>query len=118
MSLLTSWLILTVSMYLTAVILPGFHLKSFGRTFVVAAVYGVLNLLVGWLLWTVLAIGTLGIALVLAFITRVVVNAILLTATDAVSDTLEIDSFGWALGGAAVMSVLMTAGEWMISGVF
>jgi uncharacterized membrane protein YvlD (DUF360 family) len=118
MSLLLSWLILTVSMYLTAMILPGFHLKSFGRTFFVAAAYGVLNLLVGWLLWTVLAIGTLGIALVLAFITRVVVNAILLVITDLISDTLKIDNFGWALGGAALMSVLMTVGERMIGGVF
>lgn len=118
MSLLTSWLVLTVSMYLTAMILPGFHLKSFGKTFWVAALYGVLNLLLGWLLWTVLAIGTLGIALVLAFITRVIVNAILLTITDAWSDTLEIDNFGWALGGAAVMSVLMTIGEQVLQGLF
>jgi putative membrane protein len=118
MYLLTSWLILTVSMYLTAVILPGVHLKSFGRTFVVAAIYGGLNLLLGWLLWTVLAIGTLGLALLLAFITRIVVNAVLLSITDAISDTLKIDSFGWALGGAALMSVLMTVGERLVAGIF
>lgn len=118
MSLLTSWLILSVSMYLTAVLLPGFHLKSFGKTFVVAAIYGVLNLALGWLLWTVFAIGTLGIAVLLAFVTRVVVNAILLSITDALSDTLKIDSFGWALGGAAVMSVLMTVGERTLGSIF
>ena len=99
MGLLVSWVILTVAIWATAELLPGFHLKSFGGTFAVSAIYAALNVVIGWALYVVLAIGTLGLALVLGFVTRVIVNAIVLTITDKISDTLKIDSFGWALGG-------------------
>lgn len=114
MNLLISWLVLTIAFWITAAILPGFHLKSFGSTFLVAALFGVLNALLGWILWTVFAVGTLGLALVLGFVTRTIVNAILLTITDKISDTLEIDSFGWALGGAALISLIAS----VMNGIF
>ena len=118
MELLISWLVLTLAIWVTAEILPGVHVKSFGSTFAVAAIYGVLNVLIGWLLFTVFAIATLGLGLVFAFATRWVVNAILLTITDSISDTLKIDSFGWALGAAAMMSVIGTLGEMVIGRIF
>ncbi|MDX1567813.1 MAG: phage holin family protein, partial [Longimicrobiales bacterium] len=71
----------------------------------------------GWIFFVVFAIGTLGIALLLAFLTRWIIDAILLKITDAVSDALKIDSFGWALGAALMMSVLGTLGEWLIRGM-
>ncbi len=118
MSLLLSWVILSLAVWITAELLPGFHVKSFGGAFVVAAIYGVLSMFLGWLIWTVFAIATLGLALLLAFVTRVIVNAILLVITDKVSDTLKIDSFGWAMGGALMMSVIGTVGEWLVRGMF
>ncbi len=114
MSLLLSWLILTVAVYLTALILPGFHVKSFGGAFVVAAIFGVLNFFLGWLFFAVFAIATLGIAVVFAFLTRWIINAILLKITGALTDHLTVDSFGWALGGAFLMSLLGTLGESLI----
>ncbi len=117
MNLLLSWAILSLAMWVTAQILPGFHLKSLGSAFVVAAIFGILNFFLGWLFFVVFAIGTLGIAVLLAFITRVIINAILLKITDAVSDALKIDSFGWALGGALMMSVIGTLGEWLVRGL-
>lgn len=118
MGLLLTWVILSVSVWVTAVVLPGFHVKSFGSAFIVAAIFGVLNFFLGWIFFTIFAIGTLGIAILLAFLTRWIINAILLKMTDALSDALEIDSFGWALGGALMMSVLGSAGEWLVRGVF
>ena len=118
MSIFLSWVILSVAVWVTAAILPGFHLKSFGSAFVVAAVFGILNFFLGWLFFVAFAIGTLGIALLLAFITRWIINAILLKLTAALTDALKIDSFGWALGGALLMSVLGTAGEWLVRGGF
>jgi len=109
MGLLVDWLILSVAIWITAAILPGVHLKSFGSAFGVALIFGLLSWGLGWIIWTVLAIGSLGLALVLAFITRWIVYAILLTITDKISDALEIDSFGWAIGAGMVMSVLGTA---------
>lgn len=118
MGILLSWLILSLAVWITAVILPGFHVKSVLDAFIVAAIFGILNFLLGWLFFVIFAIATLGIALLLAFITRWIINAILLKITDAISDALKIDSFGWALGGALLMSVLGTVGEWMVRGMF
>lgn len=117
MQLLLSWIILSVAVWLAAEILPGVHLRSFGSAFVVAAIFGILNFFLGWLFFVVFAVGTLGIALLLAFITRWIIDAILLKITDAVSDALRIDSFGWALGAALLMSVLGTVGEWLVRGM-
>lgn len=118
MELILSWLILSLAVYLTAALLPGFHVKSFGSAVIVAAIFGVLNFLLGWLLFTVFAVVTLGIAWLLAFLTRWIINAILLVLTDKLTDHLHIDGFGWALGGALLMSVLGTLGEWLVRGVF
>lgn len=114
MDLILSWLILTLAVWLTAMILPGFHVKGVGSAFIVAAIFGILNFLLGWLLFAVFTVATLGIAWLLAFITRWIINAILLKLTDALTDRLTIDSFGWALGGALMMSALGTLGEWLI----
>jgi putative membrane protein len=48
LEILLSWLILSFAVWVTAAVLPGFHIKSFGSTIVVAAVFGILNLLIGW----------------------------------------------------------------------
>ena len=117
MSLILSWLILSFAVWITAAVLPGFHVKSFGSALLVAAIFGVLNFLLGWLLFALLTIVTLGIAWLLAFITRWIINAILLMLTDRLTDHLKVDSFGWALGGALMMSAIGTLGEWLIRGV-
>lgn len=114
MSLLLSWLILSFAVWLTAEILPGFHVKSFGSALLVGALFGVLNFLLGWLLFAVFTVATLGLAWLLAFITRWIIDAILLKVTDSLTDHLTIDSFGWALGGALLMSLIGTIGEWLI----
>jgi len=118
MELLLSWLVLSFAVWVTDAVLPGFHVKSFGSAILVAAIFGILNFLLGWLLFAVFAIATLGIAWLLAFITRWIINAILLVLTDKLTDHLKIDSFGWALGGALMMSLIGTLGEWAVRGAF
>jgi len=118
MSLIVSWLILSFAVWVTDAVLPGFHVKSPKSAFLVAAIFGLLNLVIGWLLFAVFAVATLGIAWLLAFITRWIVNAILLVITDKLTDHLKIDGFGWALGGALVMSLAGTLGEWVVRSVF
>lgn len=114
MELLLSWLILAFAVWLTAAVLPGFHVKGFGSALLVAAVFGVLNFLLGWLLFAVFTVITLGIAWLLAFITRWIIDAIVLKLTDSLTDHLSIDSFGWALGGALMMSLIGTVGEALV----
>ncbi len=118
MELLLSWLVLSFAVWVTDAVLPGFHVKSFGSAILVAAIFGILNFLLGWLLFAVFTIVTLGIAWLLAFITRWIINSILLVLTDKLTDHLHIDSFGWALGGALMMSLIGTLGEWIVRGIF
>jgi putative membrane protein len=114
MSILLSWLILTLAVWITAVVLPGFHVRSFGSAIVVAAIFGTLNFFLGWLIFAIFTIATLGLAWLFAFLTRWIINALLLKLTDALTDRLRIDSFGWALAGALMMSALGTLGQWLV----
>ncbi len=109
--LLLSWLVLSVAVWLTAMILPGFEVKGFGGAVRIAAVFGILNWAIGSLIFGVLVVATLSLAYFLAFITRVVVNAILLKITDALSDSISIRGFGHALLAAIIMSGIGTLGE-------
>jgi putative membrane protein len=118
MSLILSWLILSFAVWVTDALLSGFHLKSPKSALLVAAIFGILNFLLGWLFLAVFTVATLGIAWLLLFITRWIINAILLVLTDKLTDHLKIDSFGWALGGSLVMSLAGTFGEWVVRGVF
>ena len=114
MHLLVTWLIMAFAVWLTAVILPGFKVSGFKGALVVAAVFGVLNWMLGWLIFVVIGIGTLGLGFLLAFITRWIVDAILLKMTDALTGSLKIKSFGWAIIGAMVMAAIGTAAEYVI----
>ncbi len=118
MHMFFAWLVLSFAVWVTAAVLPGFHVKSFGSAVLVAALFGVLNFLLGWLMFAAFTVITLGIAWLLAFITRWIINAILLVLTDKLTDHLTIDSFGWALGGALMMSLVGTAAEWAVQSAF
>lgn len=111
MGLLVSWLLLSLAVWVTALILPGFRVKGLGGALLVGAVFGALNWAIGWLLFVAIGVGTLGLGFLLAFVTRWIVDAVLLEVTDWVTSRLEIRSFGWALAAALVMSLLGTAGE-------
>lgn len=117
MNLIITWLILSLAVYLTALLLPGFHIKKKSSVLIVAALFGVLHFLLGWLFFSVLTIATLGIAWLLAFLTRIVVSAIVLVLVDKFTDHLKIDGFKWALLGALTMSVIGTAAQWALGQV-
>ena len=110
--IIATWLVLSVAVWLTSVLLPGFKVRGLGGVLVVAALFGILNWALGWLLFVLIGIGTLGIGFLLAFLTRWIVDAILLKITDAMTDRLEIRSFSWALAAALVMSAVGTVAEW------
>ncbi len=113
-NLIINWLLLAAAVWITALILPGFKVRGFGGALVVGAVFGLLNWAIGWLLFIAIGIGTLGLGFLLAFVTRWVVDAIVLKITDALTQSLKIRSFFWALMGALVMSLLGTAGEYLL----
>jgi putative membrane protein len=118
MSFLISWLVLSFAVWVTALVLPGFHVKSFGSAILVAAIFGILNAVLGWLLFAVFTVATLGLAWLFAFITRWIINAILLKFTASLSKNFRIDHFGWALGGALMISIVGAATDWILRGIF
>lgn len=106
MGLLISWLILSVAVWVTAAVLPGFKVKDFKSAIIVALIFGLLNFFLGWLLFAVFTVATLGLAWLLAFLTRWLINTLLLMLTDRLTDHLKIESFGWALLGALAISLV------------
>lgn len=114
MRMLLSWLVLSVAVWVTAGILPGFRVNGFGGAIKAAAIFGILNWLLGRFIFVVLGIATLGIGFFLAFLTRWLVMAILLKFADALSSNFKIDSFGTAIVGALLVSGIGTLAEYGI----
>jgi putative membrane protein len=115
MSILLSWAILTGAVLLTAAVLPGFRIRGVGSALLVAALFGVLNFLLGWLLFVAIGISTLGLGFLLAFVTRWLVDAILLELVDAMTTRLWIAGFGTAFLAAMIMSGLGTLIELVVA---
>ena len=111
MTLLLSWLISAVAVWVAASILPGIRVRSFGSAFWVAALIGVANALLGWVFFTLFAVLTLGVSVLLAFLTRWIISAIMIQLVGAMSDALEVDGFKSALFAAAIMSLVSTVGS-------
>jgi putative membrane protein len=116
-NLILSWLLLSLAVYLTALVLPGFHIKKTLSVLIISALFGVLHFLLGWLFFGLLTIATLGIAWLLAFLTRIVVSAIILCLVDKFTSHLKIDGFKWALLGALTMSIIGTGLQWLLGQV-
>lgn len=93
------WLIMSAAVWITAQVVPGIKIRSFGVALATAAVYGILNALLGKVIWVLtfpLAILTLG----------VVVNAALLWITDKLVDDFEIDGVVPLFMGAVVLGLV------------
>jgi putative membrane protein len=114
--MLLTWFVLSLAVWITSLILPGFKVRGFKGAVLVAMVFGVLNWLLGFVLFVLIGVGTLGLGFLLAFLTRWVVDAILLRLTAALTSSLSIKSFGWAMAAALVMAMVGTLAEWVITG--
>ena len=112
MHLIIAWLVLTISVWVTAAILPGFRVNGLSGAIKAAAVFGILNWLLGYFFFVVLGIVTLGIGFLFAFLTRWLVMAIILKLADKLSSNINIDSFGTAALGALIMTVVGSLTEY------
>jgi putative membrane protein len=114
-SILISWGVVTVALWAASEFLDGMTIKGglVGHV-LTAAVFGLLNVLVGWLLFLVIGFASLGLGFIFAFVTRVIVTAILLKVTDALSSKLRVRSFGTAVIAAVIMSLVTGVTEWLL----
>ena len=110
MRLLLQWILSALSFMLVSKLLPGFHVSNFGSALVVAAVYGVLHVL----LFRVL----LFLAFIPVFLTFglfiFVLNAFLLFLTDALLEQFKIDGIPTALVGAVLLTILNGIWRWLL----
>jgi uncharacterized membrane protein YvlD (DUF360 family) len=95
----------------TAWILPGVHINDLGGAFIVAVVVGAVNAVVP----PVFAALRLPFTLVVGFVLTLLLNAVVLQLADAVLTDFDIDSFGWALLAAIVMTAVAVALEVLFS---
>jgi putative membrane protein len=108
--LLLQWVLSVGTLTILAKLLPGFHMKNFGTSMIVAAVYGVLHVL----LFRILAI----IAFIPRFLTfglfDLVINAFLLFLTDKLLEDFEIDNLLTTFIAAVLLTILNNIWHWLL----
>ncbi|GAB4200760.1 MAG: hypothetical protein OHK0013_12080 [Sandaracinaceae bacterium] len=106
MSLVISFVVLLVSLYVAAQMLDGMEIKGgLGSYAFVGVLFGVLNAVLGPALFAAIGIGTLGLGFLLAFVSRLVATGIVLKLVDALTDRLKVKDFKTAFLAALIMSV-------------
>ncbi|HEX4008481.1 MAG TPA: phage holin family protein [Solirubrobacteraceae bacterium] len=104
--LTVSLLVGAVSVWVTGLVLPGVHVKSAAGALLTAALIGVMNAL----LPPIVAALRLPFTLALGFLGVLAVDAGILLLVSAIDpNDFQVDSFGWALGAALVMSAASLA---------
>jgi putative membrane protein len=100
--LLVSWVVLAIAIGLVAGLLPGLHINGGALTLLwVAALYGLVNVTLG----SILALLTAPIVLLTLGLFTLVINAAMFALIDALSDSVTIDGFWWALLAATLITV-------------
>ena len=104
-ALLIRWAVLAVAFAITSWLLSGMDVSGgFWGYIWVSALFGVANAILG----TILRIITLPLTLVTLGLFSLVVTAIMLSITDALSSHLTIDEFFWTAIWAAVILAFVT----------
>ena len=106
MALLISWLTVAAGLWLADKLVPDFQVTGDWTSYLLlAAILGVLEFLLGWLLFVILGVLSLGLGFLFAFVTRLIVSAIVLRIADLLSTRLTIRGFVPALLGAIVIAL-------------
>jgi putative membrane protein len=113
-SLLIAWGTATLGLWLSAKLLDGVRLASFGDAVWAGALLGILQWALKVPLWALLGVGTLGLAFVFFFITRWIVAAIVILIAAKLSSRLDVDGFWNALFTAFIVAVTGSVLQWLV----
>lgn len=102
MNLLVRWLANTVALFVVVSVVPHFHYRSIVTLLVAAAVLGLLNTIVKPILFVL----TLPLTVVTIGLFLLILNGIMLELTSFLVPGFVIDSFGWAVAGAVVLTLV------------
>src|SRR5262245_58723939 len=117
--ILISWVALTFAFWVASKVLRGLKIK--GRLvdhLVVSAIFGALAWLVGWILTTVIVIGTFGLGLLVPFLVQLVVMTILIFFTDRLTSRLKVDGWLPAFLGALIVAIVGAVTQQVLERVF
>ncbi len=110
MSTLANMLILSVAVFLVANVIPGIRIKSFVTAVVVAVVYSVINFLFGWLLILL----SLPFMIITFGLFKLVINAVLLWATDKLIEDFRIWDFFTTFIAALCITLVDSFIKWAL----
>jgi putative membrane protein len=100
--LLIKWLLHTLALIITAKLVPGFVVVTFGAALIAALVIGLLNVTLGF----VLKLITLPLAILTLGLFFLVINALILKLASGVVPGFYVQTWGAALIGALVLAIL------------
>ena len=109
MSTLINILILSVAVFFVANYFPGIRIKNFMTAVVVAIVYSIINFLIGWLLVFI----SLPFLIITFGLFKLVINAMLLWATDKIIEDFEIKDFFTTFLAAACITIIDSLVKWV-----
>lgn len=101
--ILISWVVITISILIVAQIVPGIRVAGLGSAIIAAAILGLLNALVK----PILIILTLPLTILTLGLFLFILNALMFQLAGAVISGFQVDSFGAALLGSIVVSIIM-----------
>jgi len=99
MYILLRWVISAAALLIVAMVVPGFHVGSFGTALIAALVLGLLNLVVRPLLLLL----TLPINILTLGLFTLVVNALVILIMSSVVKGVQVDGFAPAFWGAIIL---------------
>jgi len=102
MMLLLKWLLMTLSVGITAYLIPGIALSGFFSALLVALFLGIINTLVRPLLILI----TLPITILTLGLFTFVINAVLVLLASKVVHGFEVKGFWWAMLFSIVLSII------------
>jgi uncharacterized membrane protein YvlD (DUF360 family) len=112
MGILITWAVTTVSLFVASQLLDGMKLKGgVVSHFFVAALFGIMNVLLGQAIYLAIGIGTLGLGFLLAFVSRLLATAFVLRIVGALTSRLSLKDFKTAFLAATIMSVTASVSE-------
>ncbi len=100
--LIIGWIVLTITVLITAYILPGIKIDKFSSAVWAAAALGILNAIVK----PVLVILTLPITILTLGLFLLVINAVIILLVGALIKGFEVRSFGTAVIASIIISII------------
>ena len=110
--LLISWALVALGLWIADRLIPEFEIAGDWPSYaLVAAVVGVINFLLGRIIYGILGVVSLGLGFLFSTVTRVIATAIVLKLASGLSRRFNIDGFMPAVWAAIVLAVTSGLGD-------